>query len=79
VRNILGYIQQYFNRELDQDLAQFDAEFDADFFSEPIGGLYYNSALKEAQAVLENKLEEISGAINEIEKPISSRLLRTRQ
>jgi uncharacterized protein (DUF2164 family) len=75
VRNILGYIQQYFNRELDQDLAQFDA----DFFSEPLGWLYYNSALKEAQAVLENKLEEISGAINEIEKPISSRLLRTRQ
>ncbi|MFT4994981.1 MAG: hypothetical protein ACI965_002023 [Paraglaciecola sp.] len=66
---IVGKIQQYFSQELDQDLAQFDAEFLLDFFSEQIGGLYYNQALQDAQAVLENKLDNITDAIYELEKP----------
>jgi uncharacterized protein (DUF2164 family) len=76
---IVGKIQQYFNRELDQDLAQFDAEFLLDFFSEQIGGLYYNQALKDSQAVLENKLESITDAIYELEKPIQPKLLHNRR
>jgi uncharacterized protein (DUF2164 family) len=76
---IIRNIQQYFNRELDQDLAQFDAEFLLDFFSEQVGGLYYNQALQDAQAVLENRLEGITDAIYELEKPIQSKLLRTRR
>ena len=66
---IVGKIQQYFSRELDQELAQFDAEFLLDFFSEQIGGLYYNQALQDAQAVLENRLDTITDAIYELEKP----------
>ncbi len=76
---IVGKIQQYFDRELDQELAQFDAEFLLDFFSEQIGGLYYNQALQDSQAVLENKLEGITDAIYELEKPIQPKLLRTRR
>ena len=67
---IVGKIQQYFNEELDQEIAQFDAEFLLDFFTEQIGGLYYNQALQDAQAVLENKLENITDAIYELEKPV---------
>lgn len=70
---IVGKIQQYFSRELDQDLAQFDAEFLLVFFSEQIGGFYYNQALQDAQAVLENKLENITDAFYELEKPIQQR------
>jgi len=70
---IVGKIQQYFSRELDQDLAQFDAEFLLDFFSEQIGGLYYNQALQDAQAVLENRLDTITDAIYELEKPVQLR------
>jgi len=67
---IVGKIQQYFNDELDQEIAQFDAEFLLDFFTEQIGGLYYNQALQDAQAVLETKLESITDAIYELEKPV---------
>ena len=67
---IVGKIQQYFNQELDRELAQFDAEFLLDFFTEQIGGLYYNQALQDAQAVLESKLESITDAIFELEKPM---------
>jgi uncharacterized protein (DUF2164 family) len=76
---IVGKIQQYFNQALDQELAQFDAEFLLDFFSEQIGGLYYNQGLYDAQAVLVNKLESITDAISEIEKPIQANLLQARR
>ena len=74
---IVGKIQQYFNEQLDQELAQFDAEFLLDFFTEQIGGFYYNQALQDAQAVLENKLESIIDAIYELEKPIQTRPVYT--
>lgn len=70
---IVDEIQKYFSRELDQDIAQFDAEFLLDFFSEKIGGLYYNQALLDAQAALGNKLDSITDAIYDLEKPIPLR------
>jgi uncharacterized protein (DUF2164 family) len=70
---IVGKIQRYFTQELEQDIAQFDAEFLLDFFSEEIGGLYYNQALHDAQAVLESKLENITDAFYELEKPVELR------
>jgi uncharacterized protein (DUF2164 family) len=76
---IVDKIQQYFNQELDQDLAQFDAEFLLDSFSEQIGMLYYNQALQNAQAVLVNKLEGVTDAICELEKPIQAKLLHARR
>lgn len=62
-------IQYYFNDELDQKIGQFDAEFLLDFFSEEVGVYYYNRGLYDAQTILESKLEDISEAIYEIEKP----------
>jgi len=66
---IVGKIQVYFNEELDQKIGQFDAEFLLDFFSEEMGAYYYNRGLVDAQAVLDKKLEDISDAIYELEKP----------
>jgi uncharacterized protein (DUF2164 family) len=62
-------IQVYFNAELDQDLGQFDAEFLLDFFATEIGSYYYNRGLRDAQAVVESKLADITDALYEIEKP----------
>jgi len=62
-------VQMYFNDELDQKIGQFDAEFLLDFFSEEIGSYYYNRGLLDAQAVLDIKLEDISEALYELEKP----------
>ncbi len=70
---IVSKVQQYFSKELDQELAQFDAEFWLDFFFQQIGGLYYNQALQDAQAVLESKLDNITDAIYELEKPVQLR------
>lgn len=68
---IVRKLQMYFNEELDQDLGQFDAEFLLDFFSEEVGAYYYNRGLYDARSVLEDKLETITEAIYEIEKPTS--------
>lgn len=62
-------IQTYFQDELDQDMGQFDADFLLDFFSKEIGVFFYNQGLRDAQSVLENRLETINEAIYEIEKP----------
>ena len=62
-------IQLYFHEELDQEIGQFDAEFLLDFFAEEIGPYFYNRGLYDAQTVLESKLENISDAFYEIEKP----------
>ena len=62
-------LQLYFREELDQEIGQFDAEFLLDFFAEEIGPYFYNRGLYDAQAVLESRLENISEAIYEIEKP----------
>lgn len=66
---IVAKIKLYFSEELDQDIAQFDAEFLLDFFSEEVGVYHYNRGLADARAVLEEKLETITDAFYEIEKP----------
>jgi uncharacterized protein (DUF2164 family) len=63
-------VQLYFNDELDQELGQFPAQFLLDFFTEEIGPYYYNRGLLDAQAVLESRLESLTEAISELEKPL---------
>ncbi|WNC71660.1 DUF2164 domain-containing protein [Thalassotalea psychrophila] len=62
-------LQRYFEAELDQELGQFDAEFLLDFFAKEMGAVYYNQGLYDAQAILNDKVADISDAIYEIEKP----------
>ena len=66
---LVSRIQLYFSEELEQKLGKFDAEFLLDFFSEEVGAYYYNRGLYDAQTILESKLEAITDAIYEIEKP----------
>lgn len=62
-------IQQYFRDELEQDLGRFGSEFLLEFFSKEIGPYYYNRGLYDARAVLMSKMDEITDAVYEIEKP----------
>lgn len=62
-------LQRYFEAELDQELGQFDADFLLDFFAKEMGAVYYNQGLYDAQAILNDKIADISDAIYEIEKP----------
>jgi uncharacterized protein (DUF2164 family) len=66
---IVQKVQHYFETELSQEIGQFDAEFLLDFFSEKIGVYFYNRGLLDARAVVENRLDSITEAIYEIEKP----------
>ena len=66
---IIRKVQKYFDKELGQDLGQFDAEFLLDFFAKEVGAYFYNRGLRDAQAVIEDKLADIADALYEIEKP----------
>ena len=65
---IVKKIQLYFKEELNTEIGQFDAEFLLDFFTEEVGGYFYNRGLYDAQAILEQRLENITDAIYELEK-----------
>jgi uncharacterized protein (DUF2164 family) len=66
-------IQHYFSKELNQDIGPFDAAFLLNFFSDEIGPHFYNSALRDAQAILSRRMDDISGAIDELTKPIGTK------
>lgn len=67
-------VQLYFMEELNQEIGGFDAEFLIDFFSEEMGSFFYNRGLYDAEAaineVLNEKLSEISDRLMQLEKPV---------
>ena len=65
-------VKRYFESELKQDIGSFEAEFLIDFFAEEIGGYFYNRGLYDAQVIVSAKVEEITDALVEIEKPVDS-------
>jgi len=68
-RILVEKIKHYFEAELDQDIGQFDAEFLLDFFTKEMGVYFYNRGLNDAQAILQHRMESITDAIYDIEKP----------
>ncbi len=70
---IIRKIQTYFADELDQKIGAFEAGFLLNFFTEEIGPYFYNLALRDAQAILSRRMDDISGAIDELVKPVGPR------
>lgn len=66
-------IQEHCAEELDYDIGQLEAGFLLKFFTEEIGPYFYNKGLQDAQALLQKRLEEITGAIDSLEKPTQTR------
>ena len=62
-------LRSYFSAELDFEIGQFEAEFLLDFISTEIGSYYYNQGLFDAQALLSSKIDDITEAFYELEKP----------
>jgi len=62
-------LQKYFNNELNHELEQFDAEFLLEFIAEEMGAYFYNKGLEDSQTILHDKIDIISEAIYEIERP----------
>lgn len=61
-------LQRYFENELDSEIGQFDAEFLLDFFSKEMGNYYYNQGVRDSQAVLASRIDDVADAIFELEK-----------
>lgn len=70
---IVRKIQLYFTEELKQEIGRFDAEFLLDFFSGEVGSYFYNRGLYDAQAILSRKLDDLSEAIYQLERPTEFR------
>lgn len=68
VEILANKIQLYCSEELDHEVGQFEAQFFLDFIVKEIGPYFYNRGLYDAQSILENRMENISEAIYEIEK-----------
>lgn len=67
---IVVKVKRYFDKELGQDIGAFEAEFLIDFFGREIGPAFYNQGLSDAHSLLNEKVEELSYQIQELEKPI---------
>ena len=61
-------LQSYLAEELDIELGGFDAQFLLDFFSEQLGCHYYNQGLTDALSAFQNKVEECSELVYELEQ-----------
>ena len=65
---IVQDLQEWFQDNLDQDIGTLDAEFLTDFFTENVGGLYYNQALKDVHTLIYEKTESLADNIYELSK-----------
>lgn len=68
---MVAKIKTYFSDELQQDIGGFEAEFLIDFFAKELGPCFYNRGLFDAQQVFNEKVEEASYVIQELEQPES--------
>ncbi|MDX8384262.1 MAG: DUF2164 domain-containing protein [Ghiorsea sp.] len=66
-------LKTYCSNELDMPLGQFEAQDLLDFISKEIGAHYYNQGLYDAQALISSKVDILTDAVYEIEKPTSMR------
>lgn len=64
-------LKVYFDKELELDVGQFDCEFFLDFISTEIGSFYYNKGLSDAQAIVLGKVDDITDAFYELERPVN--------
>jgi len=73
---LIPLIQQYLADELDVTLGNFDTEFLLDFFSEQVGPLIYNQALRDVQTHLAGYLDTLNERVDELEKTLPKPIQR---
>jgi uncharacterized protein (DUF2164 family) len=68
---IIQDLQEWFQENLEQEIGNLDAEFLTDFFTENVGGLYYNQALKDVHTLIYEKTESLADSIYDLTKDTS--------
>jgi len=64
-------LQDWFQENLDQEVGNLDAEFLFDFFTDNVGGIYYNQALRDVHTLFHEKTESLADSIYELTKETS--------
>jgi uncharacterized protein (DUF2164 family) len=54
-------IKEYFIERRDEEIGQLAAELLLDFMMEKVGGIIYNQAIRDAQAFMSEKVEDLYG------------------
>ena len=67
-QELVQRLQRYMGDELEIEVGGFDAEFLLDFFAGQVGCFYYNQGLADALSAIENKVQEFSDLVCELEK-----------
>ncbi len=70
---LVGQIQRYLEDELELEIGNMETEFLIDFLATNLGASFYNLGLKDAQALLARKMDDITDEFYALEKPISDR------
>lgn len=65
---VVAKLKDYFDVELNQEIGEFEAEFLIDFFIDEIGKELYNQGVKDAQALLSKKVDDILDSFYDLEK-----------
>lgn len=68
IATLVPSIQRYFKEKLDSEIGNLNAEFLLGFFLKEIGPAIYNRAIRDAQAVIGERVAEIDGACWEPEE-----------
>ena len=66
--DLVPSIQRYMAEKLDVELGNLDAEFLLGFFAQEIGPRIYNKAVRDAQALLQERVVELDAVCFEVEQ-----------
>ena len=68
----------YLLREHNVELGRFEADFLVDMIVDTFGPFFYNAGLRDAQAALLRRVDEIRSAIDDLERPLPNEASRRR-
>jgi uncharacterized protein (DUF2164 family) len=67
---VIGHIQRFFQVERGEQLGDLAAETMLEFMLQAVGPLVYNEALKDARAVMNERLLSLEDELYTLEKPL---------
>jgi uncharacterized protein (DUF2164 family) len=70
---IVDQLQAFVDKEFGLALGQFEAGDLLNFFADEVGPFFYNQGLRDAQAVVRKRVDDIGEAIENLEKPVDTR------
>lgn len=71
-------VTSYLQTEHNVELGRFEADFMLDMIVETFGPFFYNAGLRDAQAALLRRVDEIRSAIDDLERPLPNEATRRR-